>query len=103
MPEDMKAVQLLPLVTKVVAAKLSNGKTPSSEVVVRLIGSVAGFHFGPYCYPPRLVASGYVILSAFPTPRAGHPASLSAEISIRCAGARHMSNLEYGIGGPQVS
>src|SRR4029077_3807448 len=32
MPEDMKAVQLLPLVTEVVAAKLSNGKTPSSEV-----------------------------------------------------------------------
>ena len=30
MPEDIKAVQLLPLVTKVVAAKLSNGKTPSS-------------------------------------------------------------------------
>jgi hypothetical protein len=27
MPEDIKAVQLLPLVTKVVAAKLSNGKT----------------------------------------------------------------------------
>ena len=32
MPEDMKAVQLLPLVTEVVAAKLSNGKTPSSDV-----------------------------------------------------------------------
>ena len=32
MPEDMTAVQLLPLVTEVVAAKLSNGKTPSSEV-----------------------------------------------------------------------
>jgi predicted transcriptional regulator len=32
MPEDMKAVQSLPLVTRVVAAKLSNGKTPSSEV-----------------------------------------------------------------------
>ena len=29
MPEDMKAGELLPLVTKVVAAKLSNGKTPS--------------------------------------------------------------------------
>ena len=27
MPEDMKAVELLPLVTEVVAAKLSNGKT----------------------------------------------------------------------------
>ena len=32
MPEDMKAGELLPLVTEVVAAKLSNGKTPSSEV-----------------------------------------------------------------------
>ena len=32
MPEDMKAAQLLPLATEVVAAKLSNGKTPSSEV-----------------------------------------------------------------------
>jgi predicted transcriptional regulator len=32
MPEDMKADELLPLVTEVVAAKLSNGKTPSSEV-----------------------------------------------------------------------
>ena len=32
MPEDMKAGELLPLVTKVVAAKLSNGKTASSEV-----------------------------------------------------------------------
>ena len=32
MPEDMKASELLPLVTEVVAAKLSNGKTPSSEV-----------------------------------------------------------------------
>jgi predicted transcriptional regulator len=32
MPEDMKAGELLPLVTEVVAAKLSNGKTPPSEV-----------------------------------------------------------------------
>jgi len=32
MPEDMKASELLPLVTEVVAAKLSNGKTPSSEL-----------------------------------------------------------------------
>jgi predicted transcriptional regulator len=32
MPDDMKAGELLPLVTKVVAAKLSNGKTPSSEL-----------------------------------------------------------------------
>jgi predicted transcriptional regulator len=32
MPEDMKAGELLPLVTEVLAAKLSNGKTPSSEV-----------------------------------------------------------------------
>jgi predicted transcriptional regulator len=32
MREDMKAGELLPLVTEVVAAKLSNGKTPSSEV-----------------------------------------------------------------------
>src|SRR5258705_10056322 len=32
MPEDMKAGELLPLVTEVVAAKLSNGKTPSSDV-----------------------------------------------------------------------
>ena len=39
MPEDMKAVQLLPLVTEVVAAKLSNGKTPSSDVA-SLIQSV---------------------------------------------------------------
>jgi len=39
MPEDMKAVQLLPLVTEVVAAKLSNGKTPSSDVA-QLIQSV---------------------------------------------------------------
>ena len=39
MPEDMKAVQLLPLVTQVVAAKLSTSKTPSSEVAA-LIQSV---------------------------------------------------------------
>jgi Predicted transcriptional regulator len=39
MPEEMKAVELLPLVTEVVAAKLSNGKTPSSDVAV-LIQSV---------------------------------------------------------------
>ena len=39
MPEDMKAGELLPLVTQVVAAKLSNGKTPSSEVAA-LIQSV---------------------------------------------------------------
>jgi hypothetical protein len=32
MSEDMKAGELLPLVTEVVAAKLSNGKTPSSDV-----------------------------------------------------------------------
>jgi predicted transcriptional regulator len=32
MPEDMKAGELLPLVTEVVAAKLSNSKTPSLEV-----------------------------------------------------------------------
>jgi predicted transcriptional regulator len=32
MPEDMKAGELLPLVTEVVAAKLSTSKTPSSEV-----------------------------------------------------------------------
>ena len=32
MPEDMKAVELLPLVTEVVAAKLSNSRTPSSDV-----------------------------------------------------------------------
>ena len=32
MPEDMKAGELLPLVTEVVAAKLSNGKIASSEV-----------------------------------------------------------------------
>jgi predicted transcriptional regulator len=32
MPEDMKAVELLPLVTQVVVTKLSNGKTPSSEL-----------------------------------------------------------------------
>ena len=39
LPEDMKAVELLPLVTEVVAAKLSNGKTPSSDVAA-LIQSV---------------------------------------------------------------
>ena len=39
MPEDMKAGELLPLVTEVVAAKLSNGKTLSSELAA-LIQSV---------------------------------------------------------------
>jgi predicted transcriptional regulator len=39
MPEDMKASELLPLVTEVVAAKLSTSKTPSSEVAA-LIQSV---------------------------------------------------------------
>ena len=39
MPEDMKAGELLPLVTQVVAAKLSKGKAPSSEVAA-LIQSV---------------------------------------------------------------
>ena len=39
MPEDMKAAQLLPLVSEVVAAKLSNSKTPSSDVAA-LIQSV---------------------------------------------------------------
>ena len=39
MPENMKAGELLPLVTEVVTAKLSNGKTPSSEVAA-LIQSV---------------------------------------------------------------
>ena len=39
MPEDTKSAELLPLVTEVVAAKLSNGKTPSSEVAA-LIQSV---------------------------------------------------------------
>jgi len=39
MPEDMKVVELLPLVTEVVAAKLSSGKTPSSELAA-LIQSV---------------------------------------------------------------
>ena len=39
MPEDTKAAELLPLVTEVVAAKLSNGKTPSSELAA-LIQSV---------------------------------------------------------------
>jgi predicted transcriptional regulator len=33
MPGDMKASELLPLVTEVVAAQLSNHKTPSSQVV----------------------------------------------------------------------
>ena len=32
MPEDMKAGELLPLVTAVVAAKLSTSKTPSSDL-----------------------------------------------------------------------
>ena len=32
MPEDTKSVELLPLVAEVVAAKLSNGKSPSSDV-----------------------------------------------------------------------
>ena len=32
MPQDMKAVELLPLVAEVVAANLSNSKTPSSEL-----------------------------------------------------------------------
>ena len=39
MPEDTKSAELLPLVAEVVAAKLSNGKTPSSEVAA-LIQSV---------------------------------------------------------------
>jgi predicted transcriptional regulator len=39
MPEDMKAGKLLPLVTQVVAAKLSTSKTPSAEVAA-LIQSV---------------------------------------------------------------
>ena len=39
MPEDMKAGELLPLVTQVVAAKLSTSKTPSSDVAA-LIESV---------------------------------------------------------------
>ena len=39
MPEDTKAAELLPLVTEVVAAKLSSGKTPSSELAA-LIQSV---------------------------------------------------------------
>ena len=38
MPEDMKAVELLPLVTEVVAAKLSNGRTPSSAIAVLIQG-----------------------------------------------------------------
>ena len=32
MPEDSGPAELLPLVTEVVAAQLSNNKTPSSEV-----------------------------------------------------------------------
>src|SRR6476660_1715032 len=39
MPEDMKAGELLPLVTEVVAAKLSTSKTPSADVA-SLIQSV---------------------------------------------------------------
>jgi len=39
MPEDMKASELLPLLTVVVAAKLPNGKAASSEVAA-LIQSV---------------------------------------------------------------
>ena len=39
MPEDMKAGELLPLVTEVVAAKLSTSKTPSTDVA-SLIQSV---------------------------------------------------------------
>jgi predicted transcriptional regulator len=39
MPEDMKAGELLPLVSEVVSAKLSNSKTPSSDVAA-LIQSV---------------------------------------------------------------
>ena len=39
MPEDMKAGNLLPLVTQVVAAKLSTSKIPSAEVAA-LIQSV---------------------------------------------------------------
>ena len=39
MPEDMKAGELLPLVTEVVAAKLSTSKTASSDVA-SLIQSV---------------------------------------------------------------
>ena len=39
MPEDMKAAQLLPLVSEVVAAKLSTSKTSSSDVAA-LIQSV---------------------------------------------------------------
>ena len=39
MPEDMKAVQLLPLVTEVVAARVSTSKTPSADVAA-LIQSV---------------------------------------------------------------
>ena len=32
MPEDMKAGELLPLVTEIVAAKLSTSKTPLTDV-----------------------------------------------------------------------
>ena len=39
MPEDMKAVQLLPLVTEVVAARVSTSKTPLTDVAA-LIQSV---------------------------------------------------------------
>jgi predicted transcriptional regulator len=39
MPENMKASELLPLLTVVIAAKLPNGKTASSEVAA-LIQSV---------------------------------------------------------------
>jgi predicted transcriptional regulator len=39
MPENMKVGELLPLVTEVVAAQLSNNKTPSLEVAL-LIQSV---------------------------------------------------------------
>jgi predicted transcriptional regulator len=39
MPEDMKAVELLPLVTEVVAARVSTSKTPSADVAA-LIQSV---------------------------------------------------------------
>jgi hypothetical protein len=40
MPEDMKASELLPLVTEVVAAKLSNGKTASSDVARAGLGNL---------------------------------------------------------------
>ena len=38
MPEDMKAVQLLPLVTEVVAARVSTSKTPSADVAALIQG-----------------------------------------------------------------